>query len=219
MASSVAFILFTLLYLSYNVSGRTCVCAEFRANECDKMMNCKFNLKVPTVGDVQGSHGMCRSLRWYTCHVDPKCTIRYRDPTSDWDLIDDDALPDEYDVMDWPWECDSGDYAEHIVNIQSYEKEFNPQQLQKIDDLEQVIEEVDAYDAINPNEPNEHEIEAFIFKPGHEGSHMKLASEITCGVLVIGFIFMISAIVLVLKCKEHCNKLNQEEMDPLLAKV
>ena len=204
MALSLGLILLTFLYSFGKVSGRTCVCAEFIANECDKITNCRF-LSTPTIGDTKGSHGICRSLKWYTCHIDPKCTIKYRDPNSDWNLIDDDALPDETDDLDWPWDCNSGDYVEQTINLKAFQS--SGLKLRKID-LEQIIENEDTAK------------EAFIFKPGHKGSHMKLASEIICGILIVGFIFLMSLIVLISKCKEHCDISDEDEMnDPLLTNV
>ena len=187
-----------------HVSSRTCVCAEFMADECDGHLNCKFNLVQPTAGEIHGSHGICRSLKWYTCHVDPKCTIKYRDPNSNWELIDSDKMPSEEDDRDWPWDCITGDYSPYMMNVK--ELEFATMDLKKINVKQ---EEKDIIK------------ESFVFKPGHNGSNMRMATEITCGVLIIGFIFLICGIMVILKCKDRCFNVSEYDKshNPLLTKV
>eukprot|EP00484_Ammonia_sp_Unknown_P023490 CAMPEP_0197023018 /NCGR_PEP_ID=MMETSP1384-20130603/3797_1 /TAXON_ID=29189 /ORGANISM="Ammonia sp." /LENGTH=221 /DNA_ID=CAMNT_0042451157 /DNA_START=120 /DNA_END=785 /DNA_ORIENTATION=- len=124
--------------------SRTCVCAEFLADECDALANCKWNEVVKTEGETQGTHGVCRSLLWLQCHEDPDCTIASRDPVGDAAASSEDQkmplaadeeqpgdygngeTPSEYDDRDWPWDCTTNTdgsvvYATHAINVRPLE--------------------------------------------------------------------------------------------------
>eukprot|EP01083_Nonionella_stella_P297508 1010224_1 len=113
-----------LMYYPHNIESRTCICAEFKAEECDTYLNCKWNLMVPS----QSHTGVCRSLKWMVCHNDPLCTIKYRAP-EELHMEDDDENkiqdnhhePNEDDNYDWPWHCDSSIYATHAIDVKPLE--------------------------------------------------------------------------------------------------
>eukprot|EP01084_Bolivina_argentea_P067587 123051_1 len=122
-------IILTIYYIN-NVESRTCVCAEFMVDECEQYENCKWNTEVPSQKFTQGIHGVCRSIKWMSCHNDPLCTIKYRDPRyyTDDDIIMDNVpyqdnghTPTEDDNLDWPWNCDSFVYADNAIDVQPLE--------------------------------------------------------------------------------------------------
>lgn len=83
--------------------SRTCVCAEYMADECEAEPNCEWNSNV-------GS-GVCRSFKLIECHDDWECTIKERNKFAD-DLMGD----DDYD---WPWDCDTMSYAAQSIDVRS----------------------------------------------------------------------------------------------------
>ena len=112
MAFSKAYmwILLMLIMISVNnVLSRTCVCAEFNAISCDSIMNCKWNLNTPK----DGNFGVCRSLKWYTCRLDPSCKIK-----SDLEQQDENM---EFDDVDWPWDCKTYEYLPKHINVNPYQ--------------------------------------------------------------------------------------------------
>eukprot|EP01083_Nonionella_stella_P025873 71227_1 len=117
MGSSRGHLLLSILFAFYHLNAvfgsdyvsRTCICAEFTPDECDEHMLCKWNANTAHQGD---QFGLCRSLRWYTCHVDPDCTTKgYLEQTE----IDEDLM------RDWPWNCQTFQYESSPVNVQQYQ--------------------------------------------------------------------------------------------------
>eukprot|EP01084_Bolivina_argentea_P046129 84931_1 len=101
-----------VIFCVNNVFSRTCVCAEFIAEDCDSYLNCKWNLNTPKEGV---NFGVCRSLKWYTCRLDPSCTIKSE--TEQQNEIE----MNQYDNMDWPWDCQNHAYLSEEINVKEYQ--------------------------------------------------------------------------------------------------
>ena len=94
----ISFVLLLVYGLMDVVRSRTCVCAEYLADECEAEPNCDW------------SYGVCRSLKLISCLNDWECTIKERNKFVD-NLSDDD--------YDWPWDCDSMSYAKEPIDVRS----------------------------------------------------------------------------------------------------
>mmetsp|Transcript_9490 Transcript_9490/g.15270 ORF Transcript_9490/g.15270 Transcript_9490/m.15270 type:complete len:198 (+) Transcript_9490:78-671(+) len=184
--------------LCHTTSARTCICAAFTAEECDQVMNCKFNYNIATQGEIQGSHGVCRSLQWYKCHVDPMCSITYRDPTIEWDQVRNDMLPDSSDDMDWPWDCEQGTYSAAMLNVKP---------------LQSATMDLYSYGAAK-----QEQTQSFVLNT-YSNDSTKLAAEITCAILVIAFIACMCGILMVAKFTDCCLKSANAANSPLLSTV
>jgi len=122
---SIIHILLGIALTFYSVNGRTCTCAQFISTECNGQDNCQWNTRLYNVGEIKGDHGICRSDQWLECHKNEDCTLEGRFVGA----VDAEGYPVGggqrrqlvEDDVDWPWNCDTGEYYAQAINVAPYE--------------------------------------------------------------------------------------------------